>query len=135
MKKFLIFMIITALGITTASGCVTTSTPTSKIYSDPAQDINVGKNEEFLIALDSPSKIVGFNWEIEYDDAMLKLVDNKFEWTDASKPEAGGTRLLRFEAMSTGETKLSMVYVRWWPDGDKAYRDLLDEKVFTVKIK
>lgn len=66
----------------------------------------------------------------EIDDAILEQVgEPEFiqEQTDEQVVGAGGTETLRFEAVGSGTTKLTLTY-------DRAWENLPPEETFTVTV-
>jgi len=102
-----------------------------KTYTDSGQTINIGVNQEFVIALGS-NPTTGYGWQVSYDETMLGLAEKTYEPGEEAKQGvvgAGGTELFRFKTLKTGETEITMVYKREWEE------KILNRKVFTVNIK
>lgn len=113
MKKFSILVTVVVLAMIMVAGCREEAKEV-RTYTDPAQVINIGVNEEFIISLKSEEAARGFLWSPDYDWAMLKLVDHGFEWIDIGKQEAGGTDWFKFMALTAGETGITMRYNEVW---------------------
>ena len=104
----------------------------------PAQlDARAGKGhvfkttagQQFAIRLnDNPS--TGYEWQREFDSAMLVLQAAEFEPADpsGSRVGAGGTATLRFKALKAGQTVVRLTYRRPWE------QEVADERVITVSI-
>ena len=125
MKKLLIVVAVVAIFL--VAGCA----GGVKTYTDSGQTINVGVNQEFMIALDS-NPTTGYVWHESYDDSLLQLVGKSYEMGKAAKQGAvgaGGVEYFRFKALKTGKTEITLVYKRPWEE------ERLYEKVFTVNIK
>ena len=91
-------------------------------------DLKVG--QVLVISLESnPS--TGYGWHVsEVDESILKQVGEvEFvqEPTDEQIVGAGGTEVLRFEAVGAGTTTLTLTYTRVWEDVDP-------EETFTVTV-
>ena len=100
-------------------------------YTDSGQTINIGVNQEFVIALDS-NPTTGYSWQESYDESLLELVEKSYEMGKAAKQGAvgaGGVEYFQFKALKTGETEITLVYKRPWGE------ESIDQKVFTVNIK
>jgi len=100
-------------------------------YTDANERINMGVDQEFIIALDS-NPTTGYNWEESYDDTMLKLVESKYELGKQAEEGlvgAGGTQYFRFQALKTGKTDITLTYKRSWET------ESADQKVFSVDIE
>ena len=128
MKKFLVLGMVLLLSIFVVAGCAGGTAVST--YTDPAQTINVGVNQEFMIALDS-NPTTGYNWEEKHDAAMLSLVDSKYEPDKkaAGLVGAGGTQYFQFKALKTGKTEITLTYKRSWES------EIGEQKVFKVDIK
>jgi inhibitor of cysteine peptidase len=124
-KKLLILMLIAAA--LTVAGCI----GVAKTYDDPGQDINIGVNQEFIIALGSnPS--TGYSWQASYDETSLELVGGESEYKEEATEGvvgAGGIEYFRFKALKTGQTEITMTYQQPWEGGD-----IGETKVFTVYV-
>jgi inhibitor of cysteine peptidase len=123
-KKLLILMLIAAA--LTVAGCI----GVAETYTDPGQTINIGVNQEFIIALGS-NPTTGYSWQESHDQNMLELV--KWNYEEASTEGtvgAGGVEYFRFKALKAGQTEITMVYGRPWEGGETG-----ETKVFTVYIK
>ena len=125
MKRFLILVAMVAICM--LAGCV----GEVKTHTDSGQTIDIGINQEFVIALGS-NPTTGYSWQESHDETMLKLVEKTYEPGEEAKQGmvgAGGVELFRFKALETGETEITLVYKRPWEE------DGLDQKVFTVNIE
>lgn len=125
MKKFLI--LVTVVAICLMAGC----TREVKTYSDSGQTIDIGVNQQFVIALGS-NLTTGYMWQESYDEDMLKLVESKYEMGEEAKQGvvgAGGVDYFRFKTLKAGEAEITMVYKRSWEEEGIA------QKLFTVNIE
>ncbi len=103
-----------------------------KTYTDSTQQVEVGIDEEFIVALKS-NPTTGYSWQESHDSASLNLVEKSYQQDEASKglAGAGGTDYFRYKALKSGETKVSLVYKRPWEQASPT--DKTQE--FAVKIK
>ena len=125
MKKLLILAAVIATCV--LAGCV----GEIKTYTDSGQTIDIGVNQEFIIALGS-NPTTGYSWQESYDETMLELVENTYEpgeYAQQGAVGAGGTELFRFKSLQVGETEITLVYKRPWEE------EVLHQKIFTVDIK
>jgi len=125
MKKFLI--LVTVVAICLMAGC----TREVKTYSDSGQTIDIGVNQEFVIALGS-NPTTGYSWQESHDENILELVEKTYELGEEAKQGlvgAGGVDYFRFKTLKTGETEITLVYKRPWEE------ESLDQKIFKVNIK
>ena len=125
MKKYLILVVVLAVFL--LAGCV----GEVKSYTDPGQAIEIGVNEEFIIALGS-NLTTGYSWQESHDANMLELVEKSYkEQAKQGVVGAGGVEYFRYKALKTGETEITLVYKRPWEASTP--QDVT--KVFTVNIK
>ena len=124
MKKHLIILVMVAILLVT--GCTGVKT-----YTDSGQAINIGTNQEFIIALDS-NPTTGYSWQASYDESMLELVGKSYEMGEQAKQGAvgaGGVEYFQFKAVKAGNTEITLDYQRSWEEQST------DQKVFTVNMK
>lgn len=77
--------------------------------------IEVATDKMFTLALESnPS--TGYQWELAQplDETKLKLVDSFYREPQTDRVGAAGVQLWLFRALASGETTISMKYVRPW---------------------
>ncbi len=127
MKKVLILVPVVAICM--LAGCV----GEVKTYTDSGQAIDIGGNQEFVIALGS-NPTTGYGWQESYDENILELVEKTYKLGKEAKQGlvgAGGVEYFRFKALKTGETEITLVYKRPWEEPTP--QDVT--KVFTVSIR
>jgi inhibitor of cysteine peptidase len=123
MKKLLILMLVAASLLVV--GCI----GVAETYTDPGQTVNIGVNQEFIIALGS-NPTTGYSWQENHDQTMLELLEKSYkEEAKEGVVGAGGIEYFRFKALKAGETEITLTYERPWEE------EVLEQKVFTVKIK
>lgn len=130
MKKLVISLAVLLLaGI--MIGCNTGSAEI-KTYTDSTQQVEVGIDGEFIVALTS-NPTTGYSWQESHDAASLNLVEKSYQQNEASKglAGAGGTDYFRYRALKSGDTKITLVYKRPWEQASLA--DKTQE--FSVRIK
>ena len=129
MKKFLILVTVAVVAISLVAGCV----GEVKTYIDSGQTIDIGVNQEFVIAIGA-NPTTGYDWEVSLDETMLELVEKTYKLAEEAEHEivgAGGVDYFRFKALKKGTTEITMVYKRPWEE-----TTLQDEtKVFIVNIE
>jgi len=123
-KRLLILLAVAATCL--VAGCV----GQVETYTDPGQTIDIGVNQEFVIALGS-NPTTGYSWQASYDETMLELVGGQSTYKEAKQGVvgAGGVEYFRFKALKTERTKITLVYKRPWEE------EVLDQKVFTINIR
>ena len=126
MKKLLALVIPSVLIVSLVVGCA----GGVKTYVDERETISIGANQEFVIALDS-NPTTGYNWEADYDESTLILVEEKYSPDEKAEGlvGAGGTQYFQFKALKTGKTEITLTYKRSWETG------FAEQKVFKVDIK
>jgi len=125
-KKLLICgVLVSALMVSLLACCGGVQT-----YTDSSQTIDIGVNQEFVIALDS-NPTTGYGWQESYDENMFELVEKTYEEAEQDLVGAGGVEYFRFKALETGETEITLVYTREWEEPTP--EDITE--VFTVSIK
>ena len=129
MKKFLILVTVTMVATCLLAGCV----GEVKTYVDSGQTIDIGVNQEFVIALGA-NPTTGYDWEVSLDEAMLEMGEKTYKTAEEAEEGvvgAGGVEYFRFKALKAGGTEISLIYKR--PQDASTPEHVT--KVFTVKIK
>jgi len=126
MKKSVTLLVSLSLIASLLVGCVAQQ---PKEYSDPGQEIEIGVGKKFIIALDS-NPTTGYNWEADFDEDFLKLVQDEFKPAeDEDLVGAGGQQRFTFKGVKIGKTKVTLTYKRSWEE------DFVDQKVFEVSVE
>ncbi len=126
MKRLLILVAVAVIAISLVAGCVEVKT-----YTDSGQTIDIGVNQEFVIAVGA-NPTTGYDWEVSLDETILELVEKTYKLAEEAEHEivgAGGVDYFRFKALKAGEAEITMVYKRPWEEEDIA------QKVFTINIE
>jgi len=126
-KRLLILVAVVAISL--MAGCV----GEVKTYTDSGQTIDIGVNQEFVIALGS-NPTTGYGWQESYDENMLELVEKTYKLGKEAEQGvvgAGGVEYFRFKPLKAGKTEITLVYKRPWEEPTP--QDVT--KVFTVNIK
>jgi len=123
-KRLLILMLVAAT--LTVAGCI----GVAETHTDPGQTVNIGVNQEFIIALGS-NPTTGYGWQESHDQTMLELLEKSYkEEAKEGVVGAGGIEYFRFKALKAGQTEITMVYEQPWEGGGVG-----ETKVFTVNAK
>ncbi len=78
--------------------------------SGTEREVHVGEQIEVKLP-ENPT--TGYRWQADVDSAALKQTNDSYE--GAVQPRgAGGTRLVRFEALRPGDVTLKLVKKRSW---------------------
>ena len=129
MKKFLMLVAVAMVATCWLTGCV----EEVKTYTDSGQTIDIGVNQEFIIAIGA-NPTTGYDWEASLDETMLEMGEKTYKPAEEAEYEivgAGGVDYFPFKALKAGETEITMVYKRSWEEPTSQ-----DEtKVFTVNIE
>ena len=126
MKRLLILVAVAVIVTSLVAGCV----GEVKTYTDSGQTIDIGANQEFVIALGA-NPTTGYDWEVSLDETILELVEKTYKLGEEAEEGvvgAGGVEYFRFKALKAGETEITLVYKRTWEE------EGIDQKVFTVNI-
>ena len=111
----------------TVAGCI----GVTKTYDDPGQTVNIGVNQQFVIALGSNPGSTGYSWQESHDHAMLELLEKSYkEEAQEGVVGAGGIEYFRFKALKAGQTEITLTYEQPWEGGG-----IGETKVFTVYVK
>ena len=125
MKRSLVLMAVLATCL--VAGCI----GEVETYDNEGQTIDIGVNQQFVIALGS-NRTTGYSWQESYDGTMIELVEKIYkEEAKGGLVGAGGVEYFRFKAVKTGRTEVTLVYKRSW--GEPTPQDIT--KVFTVHIR
>ncbi len=127
MKRILILVAVAVICM--LAGCV----GGVKTHTDSGQTIDIGVNQEFVIALGS-NPTTGYGWQESHDENMFELVEKTYKPGKEAKQGlvgTGGVEYFRFKTLKAGETEATLVYKRPWEEATP--QDVT--KVFTVNIK
>jgi len=120
-----LFLLLAVVATCLVAGCV----GEVETYDNPGQTIDIGVNQEFVIALGS-NLTTGYGWQESHDATMLELVEKIYkEEAKEGVVGAGGVEYFRFKTLNKGETEITLVYKRSWEE------EILEQKVFTIDIK
>ena len=113
MRTFVVFSFFLALAL--FSGCGTHGIQVTD--ADNGKQITVQSGQVVTVTLES-NPTTGYSWQVlEIDDAIL-VQDGDPEYKQTSGTGglvgAGGTETFRFKTVGTGETTLSLGYMRPW---------------------
>ncbi len=129
MKRFLILLTMALVATFLLAGCV----GEVKTYVDSGQTINIGVDQEFIIALGA-NPTTGYGWQETYDETILELVEKTYkpgEEAEEGVVGAGGVEYFRFRALKAGETEITLVYKR----PQEASTPQHVTRVFTINIE
>lgn len=127
MKRFFLPVTTLILAVCLIAGCV----GEVRTYTDSGQTINIGVNQEFVIALGS-NPTTGYSWHENYDEDMIKLVEKTYELGEEAKQGVvgtGGIEYFRFKTLQIGKTEIAVTYKRPWEKKE------VEHKVFPVNIE
>jgi predicted secreted protein len=135
MKRRLLLALVCLSGVLFVSCTAALGPP---IYDDPTKPIEVGVDEEFIIAIDYEPTTEYF-WKEQYDTSAFELLEStcllctagELETTPypAFRPSGGAANFSRFKALRRGESEITMVFKRPLEDA------FIEQKVFTVIVK
>ncbi len=124
MKKLvmIIVMLCSCIGIAMAygqaCGVKKSSDETGKdrpVYSDPSRPIEIMIGQEFAIELES-NKTTGYQWQLAQplSNSIIELLCDEYQVSKTGLIGAGGKEIWTFKSISSGETIISMKYIRPW---------------------
>ena len=119
MKRRLLLLLVCLTGVLFVSCAQGVGPP---VYDDTAKPIEVGVNEEFVIAIDY-EPTTDYFWREQYDGNALELLESvcilctegelEQVWLDISfTTQADAVNFSRFRALRRGETEVTMVFKR-----------------------
>jgi inhibitor of cysteine peptidase len=113
-------------------GCGSTPKELSLDASYSGKEVEIAVGGSLVVTLESnPS--TGFEWGLTSisDEAVLELVDHKFESGGTSAIGAPGNEVWTFNALKKGKSTLSMEYTQPWAQGAEPAKTF----VLTVDVK
>lgn len=116
-RMFTIVMLFGLLLTGLATGC----RPPSEIKveaDDSGCEIELKKGQSLIITLEA-NPTTGYTWELAgpLDEQILRQVGEVEFTPESDLVGAPGVQILRFEAVSVGQTNLELVYHRPWEEG------------------
>jgi inhibitor of cysteine peptidase len=95
--------------------------------ADKEEDITIKRGEEFTIILES-NPTSGFKWLPKFDGSVFNLVSHDFQASTAKRIGSSGKDIFTFLAISSGSSKLKMLYKRSWEE------QVVVEKVYFINV-
>jgi len=119
MDKRRISTIILIAAIITGAGLLY-SKARRPAYENPAKNILVKAEENFIIKLDS-NPTTGYQWQLAQapDSNILELVFHEYQASQSKLMGAGGKEAWVFKARGPGKAKLTFQYLRPWEKSTK----------------
>lgn len=106
------WLVVSLLLVLVVAGCAA-----RKPDAPPPASMTVATGEEFDIRLPA-NPTTGFRWQVgSLDDAIVRLVDSRYEPTAPDPLGAGGTTIFTFVGVAPGRGDIQLVYVRPWEKG------------------
>jgi predicted secreted protein len=88
---------------------------------DDGAQANVSVGDTVTVRLDE-RRTAGYRWKAQVDESALQVVDDRYE-PPGSQPGAHGTRVLTFDVLRPGRTRLHLVsHRRWEQESSAEYR-------------
>jgi len=130
MKSNLFIMCIVATLSLLLLACSSAQKEVSVDASYTGKEIEVAVGSSLIVTLES-NPTTGFKWELTRgaDDAVLELVDYKFEAPESTLIGAGGKEVWVFKALKKGRSIISMKYRRPWERSIKAAKTFVLEVI------
>lgn len=98
------------------------------VYTSADNKIVVPVGESFTIELEG-NPTTGYEWELQFDNDKLKVVDRQYQPPGTDAVGGGGKERFRLKAIKRGDTVIRAIYKRAWEPGS------IEEKKFNVQIK
>ena len=111
MEKYIccVFIAVLALGLIVLSGCDYKFTEKQN-----GKEVTLKAGTAFSVYLEG-NPTTGYNWYVkDYDRKIVEQVGKEEYKSEGNKIGAGGHFTFNFKAISTGKTKLELVYLRPW---------------------
>lgn len=90
----------------------------------------LSKGETFKISLKS-NPTTGYQWNPEYDNTKLELVDSSYKADEPQLAGSGGNQIFEFKVIgSNSNTSIKFAYARSWESVPP-----IEEKSFEIIIK
>ena len=95
--------------------------------NDDGGQVELKADQTLVITLEG-NPTTGYTWEVaDVDETVLRQVGEPEFEPDSDAVGAAGVQILRFEAVSSGQTDLDLVYHRSWEDD-------APQETFTVQV-
>ena len=100
---------------------VNTSFSQIEVFTANDTNITVTAGEQFSVSLES-NPTTGYSWAIRISEGADKIliIGSEFAKTKPGRQGEGGEQLWRFKALSTGDIKLDLIYIRPWEKEEPA---------------
>jgi predicted secreted protein len=126
LKLLRLMLLILVLCLLVMAGCTKSA---DQYYTEGSQSVEIAGGEQFTIRLES-NITTGYQWEVEYDDSLLALLESEYVPDDENGPPgSGGAQFFTFEGLNAGVTEIVLVYKQSWME------EIDQELVFSVTIK
>jgi len=104
-KKTWIAVLFLLLSLVMVSGC--------KDLDGALRKVKVG--EDIILTLES-NPTTGYQWQLAQpiDDKIISFKSLRYQMPNTKRIGAGGFEIWTFKALSRGETKIALKYVRAW---------------------
>jgi inhibitor of cysteine peptidase len=123
-KRFLTAGLLMILAACSSAG----GRPVMLTEENSGQSIDINTGQQLVISLEG-NPTTGYTWEVgSMDEAVLKQIGEPEFKSSSGALGAGGVMILQFQAISEGDTALTLVYHRPWEQG------IAPEKTFEVNV-
>ena len=131
MRKFLGSTITIMVLFTLLIGCESMPEPVTVGIEQSGQSVSLQVGQTMIVRLES-NPTTGYTWEVKQVDPAVLAQQGEAEYETLETQTTpmvgqGGWQVFRFEAISTGQTPLEMVYRRPWEDAPP-------ESSFTLQV-
>ncbi len=126
LKTLRLMFLILVLCLLVLAGCTKSA---DQYYTEGSQSVEIAGGEQFTIKLES-NITTGYEWQVEYDDSLLALLESEYVPDDEDGPPgSGGAQFFTFEGLKSGATEIILVYKQPWME------EIDQELVFAVTIE
>ncbi len=138
MKKIIIGVVTSIMGVGLVAGCSSTSkqaNPKSEPHvttvteADNGREVTLSKESKLVVELPS-NQTTGYSWQVggPIDDKVLVHEETRYVRPGTNRIGAGGTEQLQFRAIGDGKTEVRLDYARPWE------RSAAPAKVFIIQV-
>jgi len=126
LKTLRLMLLLLVLCLLVLAGCTKSA---DQYYTEGSQSVEIASGEQFTIKLEA-NITTGYEWQAEYDESLLALLESEYVPDDEDGPPgSGGAQFFTFEGLKSGATEIILVYKQPWME------EIDQELVFAVTIE
>lgn len=114
-KLSFVALLTLLVALIVATGCSPQQQEVKATVDDNGREMELKKGQNLVVTLEG-NPTTGYSWEVAepLDQQVLRQVGEPEFKAESDLAGAGGEQILRFEAVNTGQTTLTLVYHRPW---------------------